>query len=288
MKRVLIISFDLIRPGEINTTLSIGTILSYLQNQEGYGSEFDAEHIPINMLDPDFSDSSVHTLGNKLGFEYRRYCDDILIICKPKDAETITKMVTQEVAKYSLTIQSKKADIITFRKNSKAKCRAFNQKALSKMKLSLSSKNEEQFYKNLQYLGFEFNGQNIYIRPGSLSRYFRKMKARVVKTVLMAYSGKSHIPRIKRKQIMDKYSHFGARNFISYALNASKKEYTNSEGKLRQGMDSRSILKQLSSHVAIIEQEINNTSNQRFAYIESENKKKLAAGKSIKRNVLKT
>ena len=51
--------------------------------------------------------------------------------------------------------------------------------------------NDDKNYKNLQYLGFEFNGKNIYVRPGSLSRYFRKMKARIVKSVSMAYSENS-------------------------------------------------------------------------------------------------
>ena len=50
MKKLLIISFDLIRQGESNTSLSIGSILSFIKQDEQYGDKFIAEHLSINML----------------------------------------------------------------------------------------------------------------------------------------------------------------------------------------------------------------------------------------------
>lgn len=51
MKRLLIISFDLIREGESQTSLAIGSIISYLKNDRRYGSEFELNHLSINMFE---------------------------------------------------------------------------------------------------------------------------------------------------------------------------------------------------------------------------------------------
>ena len=158
----------------------------------------------------------------KLDFTYRRYCDDIIIICNTSDATDINKKLVAEIEKYKVTIQSKKTELIEFYANSKGVIRAFNKSKINKNNATINSQNEQQYYKNLQYLGFEFNGQNIYIRPGSLSRYFRKMKGRIIKSIMMSYSDKSKKEKILKKQIFERYSHLGKRNFLSYAINSSK------------------------------------------------------------------
>ena len=73
---------------------------------------------------------------------------------------------------------------------------------------------------------------------------------------MMAYGKKSKKDKISKKQLYSRYSHFGERNFITYAQNASKKEYTNSLGVVREGLDSASIKKQLSAHFSILEKEV--------------------------------
>jgi len=50
LKNVLLISFDLIRTGEAETSLSIASLLAFLKNDERYGSEFFVHHLPINLL----------------------------------------------------------------------------------------------------------------------------------------------------------------------------------------------------------------------------------------------
>lgn len=91
----------------------------------------------------------------------------------------------------------------------------------------------------------------------------------------MAYGKKSKREKISKKQLYFKYSHFGKRNFITYAQNAAKKEYTNSEGLVRPGLDSQSIKKQLSSHFAILENELRKTSHE-FATSKNTKVKKIS------------
>ena len=221
-------------------------------------------------------------LSQKLDFTYKRYCDDLIVICDTDLVDEINRKILAEISNYKLTIQEKKTELIEFLPNSKGKIRAFNRREIIKYGSKINASNEQKFYKNLQYLGFEFNGQNVYIRPGSLSRYFRKMKGRIIKTVMMSYSDKSGFNKIKRRQIYFRYSHFGTRNFITYAKNAAKEFYKNGEGLLRSGMNSSSIKRQIASHVDIIEKEIRSKSNQRFDHKEYVRKKKKEVGKRQK------
>ncbi len=51
MKKALIISYNLVREGEGETPLSIGSILSYVKNDPEYGLKFEVQHLPFNLLD---------------------------------------------------------------------------------------------------------------------------------------------------------------------------------------------------------------------------------------------
>lgn len=224
------------------------------------GSSMSAVLSNIYLID---FDKWLFELGTENSFTYRRYCDDILIICKPEQAESIRNLVVEKIASYHLTIQNSKTEYVEFIKNSKGKIRSFNKKKIIEENAVLNPGNEQRYYKNLQYLGFEFNGQNIYIRPVSLSRYFRKMKGRIVKSIMMAYSDKSKIDKILKRQINYKYSHLGKRNFISYALNASKSVYKTTSGKAKEGLSSTSIKRQIEAHIRILKHEIIKTTEQR-------------------------
>lgn len=223
----------------------------------------------------------------KLDFTYRRYCDDIIIICNTSDATDINKKLVEEIEKYKVTIQSKKTELIEFKANSKGVIRAFNKSKIIKNNATINSQNEQQYYKNLQYLGFEFNGQNIYIRPGSISRYFRKMKGRIIKSIMMSYSDKSKKDKILKKQIFERYSHLGKRNFLSYAINSSKEFYTNSKGVKKEGMNSLSIKRQLTSHFSILEHYIKDKSYQRYELKIVKRTAKIEAGKRAKEVIYK-
>lgn len=213
-------------------------------------------------------DKDLNERSQSEGFFYRRYCDDILIVCDSDKAETLQNEIIRKLKdEYYLEIQENKVELIEFRPNSKGITRAFNKKKQSKSGLSGTNKsNESLFYKPLQYLGFEFNGQSIYIRSSSLSRYFIKMKGRIVKTVLMAYSDNGRDNKIWKKQIFEKYSHLGKRNFITYAFNASKEFYKNSKGEEKAGMNSDNIRKQLSRHFAVMINTLRSKNNQRYLY----------------------
>jgi RNA-directed DNA polymerase len=209
-------------------------------------------------------DKMMYEKAQKEGFLYRRYCDDILLLCDTKRVLELQKFAIEEIKKYHLTIQDKKVELIEFCENSKGVIRAFNlKKIMHELPSQLNKSNEQRFYKNLQYLGFEFNGKDILIRPGSLSRYFRKMKGRIIKTVCMAYSEQERGEKIFKQQLFHRYTHLGKRNFLHYAYNASKDYYKNSENVRKDGMNSPAIKRQLSRHFDILLYHLNKKNESR-------------------------
>lgn len=209
-------------------------------------------------------DREIFEKGKKEGFVYRRYCDDLLIICKPNKVNQLNDYLMNLINReYKLTIQNRKTEVVDFKSSPTGQMRSYKREFNEVTQTFDPLPNNDANFKNLQYLGFEFNGKNIYIRPGSLSRYFRKMKARIVKSVSMAYSENSKSDTIFKQQIFSRYSHLGKRNFLSYANNASKRYYTNSAGERKEGMNSPSIKRQIAAHMRILKQEIEKTSEQR-------------------------
>jgi len=227
-------------PEEFRGKIKKKKLLETNQNEYGIpqGSPISAVLSNIYMLE---FDRNINSLSSKYNIFYRRYCDDILIICDVNAELDIKEIVYQEIKKYKLTIQAEKEDITYFRLDNKGILRGFTAK-------------HEDKYKNLRYLGFEFNGIKSYIRSASLSRYYRRMKARVRESVKAAYGRNSKGNKIFRKRILARYSHLGKRNFITYAHRASKI------------MDSNEIKHQVSKHMKNItgymDKRINKKENQ--------------------------
>lgn len=204
----------------------------------------------IYMLDFDLKMNDL--IGDK-GL-YRRYCDDILIVCDTQDVEQILEYTYGLIGKSELVIQKKKEEIVEFKPNSKGLLRGYDAKSESPNKGS---------YKSLQYLGFEFNGQNVFIRSSSMSRYYRKMKASVQKTIKQAYGKNQKGNKIFKKKLYEKYTHLGSRNFITYAHNAASATYTNSKGETKQGFDSETIRLQIARHFEKLQAELVKRSEER-------------------------
>lgn len=213
-------------------------------------------------------DNLIYTKSQAEGFTYRRYCDDIIIVCKTEKAENLLSEIIQELSqKYLLEIQSKKMEIIDFKKNIKGQIRSFDRKKLNTAdKIVLGTIDEKKYYKSLQYLGFEYNGKAIRLRSQSLSKYYIRMKARIIKTVSMAYGSSGRSNKIFIQKLLHRYSHLGKRNFIKYALNASKKIYYSPNGEPHEGMDSLAIRKQISRHMDILQKALEVKNIQRVNY----------------------
>jgi RNA-directed DNA polymerase len=134
-----------------------------------------------NMYMLDF-DTTLKALADAHGGYYRRYSDDILLICPPEKKEVFLRYVDEKIAMTgtpALQISHKKTLISEFR--------------LTPTGLSCTSyQNKEgvlkQVQKPFEYLGFSFDGKKKRIRQSTLSRFHQKLSARIRTEVGIAAS----------------------------------------------------------------------------------------------------
>lgn len=173
---------------------------------------------------------------------YRRYSDDLVIICPVNEYEEIEKKIYKLILDYDLIIQKEKTQT-TFFINGKL------------------NKGE----KPLAYLGFIFDGNRKFIRSSSLSKYYRKMKAKIKYKAFRALFYKPKLKNgklekqdflIHRTEIYKKFSHLGSKN-----KNPKKRNYISYANLATQIMNSPEIKKQVSKAWKTIHQDINKWSS---------------------------
>lgn len=147
-------------------------------------------------------DRRVASACAELGATYRRYSDDILIVCRPADARNFHALVERELHAMRLTSNASKFEETLF---------------------ALPG-NHQTANRSMQYLGFTFDGEDIRIRPSSLSRFYRRM-AKAVRGLARKASKSIRAGRtfkLHRRRLYDAFSPLGKRNFLTkYAAKAA-------------------------------------------------------------------
>ena len=211
------------------------------------GSPISATLSNVYMIDYDLA---INELAKKYKFIYRRYCDDIILVCSQTDFDVLKQSLYDEIKKLDLEIQPEKEEVVNFLSSPSGQIRGYEN--ADKLK-----------FKNLQYLGFEFNGQDTYIRSSSMSRFHRRMKAGVRETVKRAYGCKSKGQKFLKKRLYDRFTHLGGQNFLCYAYRASK-IMDNSE----------TIKKQVSNHFEQLNKTIDQKTDKQLKKLERKGKPK--------------
>ncbi len=141
---------------------------------------------------------------NKYDVVYRRYSDDILLICPPTLNLQTQSMVEKWIGELRLNISRDKTVIAKFRMNSDGVLKSD---------------------KPIQYLGFEFDGTHSYIRSGTIAKFQRRVKLEVRRAKQIAYFSNNGNGRgvIYKRNIYRKFSHLGKNNFIGYLERAEYK-----------------------------------------------------------------
>lgn len=172
--------------------------------------------------------------SRKWGFNYFRYCDDILIICDSPKANLIAHLAYKKIKDYKLQIQAQKEDKISFRRVGKS-LKSFDARKLNKFRfLSAPPHRRDEFFKRLQYLGFEFDGKDMFIRSSTMSRYYRRMNSRIANTLYAAYGRHSRGTKVFTKKLLSRNTHLGKNNFISYGYRSMLEENEKIRRQLRR------------------------------------------------------
>lgn len=142
-------------------------------------------------------DKQINKHIGRMGGLYRRYSDDMVIICPFQFEHAILNLFKKTIEERQLTIQDSKTQIFHFIKNRE---RYFcYQKYLGNL----------NFNKKFEYLGFEFDGHHSYIKSASLSSYYRKMKRFIIRSRFYSSVDKSK-NGIFRSRLYRLFSYKGA------------------------------------------------------------------------------
>lgn len=149
-------------------------------------------------------DKTVNERVLTFGGLYRRYSDDIVIVCPKPHLKDLEIFVQDKIEKLQLEIQKTKTEIRHFSRNQQG----------------LECFNEQNKLSKLQYLGVDFYGERVFLRHKGYARFERRMKNAIVGKLIK--SRKYKIPFFKRK-IYETYSPLGRKNYFSYTNSATEK-----------------------------------------------------------------
>jgi len=138
-------------------------------------------------------DEEIH----KIDGMYRRYSDDIIIVCPNTDGETWRIYVCSELEKMKLTIEQHKTNLFSF--------------VTSKgQNLCLHKIVREK--KKLEYLGFSYDGNKILLKDASLSKYYMKFKQNFRRTFYMSiHTNNKYRGHVFENKLIKRFSYAGAK-----------------------------------------------------------------------------
>lgn len=154
-------------------------------------------------------DAAAKAYCNSIGALYRRYSDDILVICDPADAAAAEAKIVDLIKAEKLEISPHKTERTDF--------------TLAGIMIG----------KAAQYLGFSFHQSGPAIRESSLARQWRKMRRAIRRTrkiaelkIACGKSTKAHTKRLYRRfthlKVRDDEGIRVVRNFSSYGRRSAK------------------------------------------------------------------
>lgn len=146
-------------------------------------------------------DQAIYRYIKSIRGYYRRYSDDIFIVCDPERLDEVISTVQTEISNLgsSMTVSPEKTEISQFTR---------------------VSPTEIACDEPISYLGFTYDGVRTSLRSRTLSRYYRRMTY-ATRGAIRAAEETNSATIFKRKLYRD-FTHLGGNNFYSYAKRASK------------------------------------------------------------------
>jgi hypothetical protein len=115
----------------------------------------------------------LNELVNKLGVFYRRYSDDIIVVCHPNQANYVEEFINNTIKKSKVEMSVDKTERFLFVKS--------HQQGRTNLTAIQITKTGRRPGIPFTYLGFEFYGDKTLIKSANLAKFYRRM-IRAVKT----------------------------------------------------------------------------------------------------------
>lgn len=159
----------------------------------------------IYMLD---FDERVHEATSSLSRKayYQRYSDDLIIVCDRKDEDYFYRLIQDEIeVKAKLDIQPKKTNTYRYELNNNSE---FVGGILENGIISPK--------KQLEYLGFMYDGSKVRVKTTGFSKFYRNMKRSFRRGALFAK--KAHIPSdsLFETRLYKRFTHIGAKRRLKW------------------------------------------------------------------------
>ncbi|KAA3437669.1 reverse transcriptase/maturase family protein [Rufibacter hautae] len=151
-------------------------------------------------------------LGSESGCFYRRYSDDILIICKQRDCERVEGYINEMLERFKVELSKDKTEKFIFKCGSDKD----NNSLVTSIKII---EGEEYPGLPLNYLGFEFYGHRTLVKSANLAKFYRRMIEAVKR------SGR-HIRKSQQKSPFAAAELFKKRIFKLYSFHGNKRKVT--------------------------------------------------------------
>lgn len=137
---------------------------------------------------------------------YQRYSDDLIIICDRKDEDYFYKLIREEIEdKALLEIQEKKTNIYRYQVNKES---VFEGGIVD---CGVIYKN-----KQLEYLGFMYDGAKVRVKTAGFSKFYRTMKRSFRRGA--HFAKKAHIPSdsLFETRLYKRFTHIGSNRRLKW------------------------------------------------------------------------
>jgi len=140
----------------------------------------------------DFDRTIIEELVKRYDVHYRRYSDDILLLCKPDQVSQVDQFIDNLIAKYKIEISKEKTELFLFKKV------IYNKNGDTRTTAIKLKDNQEIIDSPLTYLGFEFRGYNTLIKSTNLAKYYRRIIQIIKRRARRAIRLSQHNPNIPK------------------------------------------------------------------------------------------
>lgn len=166
-KQLTVYKHPFIKEGLVKSAAT-GTPISKSKKCIGIPQGLPISAVLANLYLLDFDKKVFARVVTELGCYYRRYSDDIMVICSPAQADYVKRFISVFIKRSRLKISEAKTETFLFKKIMFRK----NEERLTSI---LLSDNQCVIGRPLTYLGFEFYGYKTLIRSTNLAKFYRRL-----------------------------------------------------------------------------------------------------------------
>ena len=142
---------------------------------------------------------------------YRRYSDDIIVVCPKGASNRIRDLIMHKIGDVSLTIETSKTNLYHFtKKDGIVNCLHEKHGANDKLK----------------YLGFSFDGNHVLLKNSSICKFYYKMHKSVMRSVYFAiHINNNTRGKMFERHLISRFTYAGANRHPVYRRSSKEKTF---------------------------------------------------------------